>query len=176
MRLNRGRLFAAGCPSQLRVNRYSPQQWMMASFFAALMLIAGAGPSVAAAQTKAKSTTTTKAGAKTRSRTTKTARTRGQLAPTRDRIIEIQEALAREGFYSGTPSGKWDAPTSQAMSSFQKARGLTPTGKLGALSLQKLGLGSEIAGRAAPNPQADTRPSVLSESDLNDSEPETKEQ
>lgn len=103
-------------------------------------------------------------------------RTRGQAAPTRDRIVEIQEALAREGFYSGTPSGKWDEATSEAMSKFQTAKGLTPTGKLGALSLQKLGLGSEIAGKAAPNPQADTRPSVLSESDLNDSEPETKEQ
>jgi peptidoglycan hydrolase-like protein with peptidoglycan-binding domain len=170
MKLNRGRL-------------------MMAGLFAALMLMAGTSASSAAAQTKAtaaarpkaKSTTSTaRTGTKAGSRTTKgkttASRTRGQTAPTRERIIEIQQALAREGFYSGTPSGKWDAPTSQAMSSFQKAKGLTPTGKLGALSLQKLGLGSEIAGRAAPNPQADTRPSVLSESDLNDSEPETKEQ
>jgi peptidoglycan hydrolase-like protein with peptidoglycan-binding domain len=183
MRLNRGRLFAAGCPSQLWVNKYSPHPWMMAGLFAALLLIAGAGPSGAAAQTKAasrtkaKSTASTRAGAKAGSRTTKaaarktTARTRGQTAPTPDRIIEIQQALAREGFYSGTASGKWDAPTSQAMSNFQRAKGLTPTGKLGALSLQKLGLGSEIAGRAAPNPQADTRPSVLSESELNQPEP-----
>ena len=156
---------------------------MMAGLFAALILLAGGGLSYAAAQikapaTKPKSTTaTTKAGAKKAPAKKATgSRTRGQAAPTRDRIIEIQQALAREGFYSGTPSGKWDAPTSQAMSNFQTARGLTPTGKLGALSLQKLGLGSEIAGRAAPNPQADTRPSVLSESDLNDSEPEPKEQ
>ncbi len=101
-------------------------------------------------------------------------RPRIQTAPTRERIIEIQQALARAGFYSQTPSGKWDADTAQAMTNFQIANGLAPTGKLGALSLQKLGLGSEIAGKAAPNPQADPRPSVLSQSDLDD--PESKEQ
>lgn len=133
------------------------------------------------AQAQPKSTASTKKvttgkGTKAAKGKATASRTRGQVAPTRDRIVEIQGALAREGFYSGTPSGKWDEATSEAMSKFQTAKGLTPTGKLGALSLQKLGLGSEIAGKAAPNPQADTRPSVLSESDLNEPEPETKEQ
>lgn len=40
----------------------------------------------------------------------------------------------------------------QAMKDYQSAHGLTATGKLDALTLQKLGLGSEIAGRAAPLP------------------------
>ena len=131
-----------------------------------------APPKPAPAPKAAPKTTAKKAPVKRR------ARPRVQTAPTRERIIEIQQGLAREGFYSGTPSGKWDAATSQAMSNFQTAKGLTPTGKLGALSLQKLGLGSQIAGRAAPIPQADTRPSVLSESELNEPEPEaeTKDQ
>ena len=102
-------------------------------------------------------------------------RPRVQAAPTRDRIIAIQNALAREGFYSGKPTGKWDAATSQAMRNFQTAQGLTPTGKLGALSLQRLGLGSEVAGLAAPLPQANARPSALSESDLNEPDPEPVE-
>ena len=100
-------------------------------------------------------------------------RPRVQTAPTRERIVEIQQALAGEGFYSGKPSGKWDAATSEAMKKFQTANGLTATGKLGALSLQKLGLGSEVAGRGAPVPQADARPSALSESELN--EPESQD-
>jgi peptidoglycan hydrolase-like protein with peptidoglycan-binding domain len=104
----------------------------------------------------------------------KAAGPRVQTAPTRDRIMEIQQALAREGFYKGTPSGMWDAPTTQAMKDFQTAKGLTVDGKLGALSLQKLGLGSEIAGRAAPAPQANTRPSALSDSDLNEPDPAEK--
>ena len=39
-----------------------------------------------------------------------------------------------------------------AMKKFQSANGLNPSGKLDALTLQKLGLGSETAGLAAPTP------------------------
>jgi len=81
-------------------------------------------------------------------------RERGQKAPTPERIREIQEALAKDGAYSGAPTGKWDAATSEAMRQFQVAHGLNPTGKLEARSLQKLGLGSEVAGVAAPMPPA----------------------
>ncbi len=72
------------------------------------------------------------------------------MAPTPERISEIQSALAAQGAYKGEPNGKWDDATIQAMKDFQSAHGLSPTGKLDALSLQKLGLGSEIAGRGAP--------------------------
>ena len=86
------------------------------------------------------------------------ARPRPQMAPTPARISEIQSALAAHGTYKGEPNGKWDDSTTQAMKDFQSANGLTPTGKLDALSLQKLGLGSEIAGRAAPLPQTPAAP------------------
>ena len=75
-----------------------------------------------------------------------------QKAPTADRISEIQSALARGGYYQGTPNGKWDTSTVDAMQKFQSANGLTPSGKLDALSLQKMGLGSDIAGVSAPKP------------------------
>jgi len=80
---------------------------------------------------------------------------RGQMSPAPDRITEIQEALVREGAYSGTPTGKLDPATVQAIQKFQRFHGLSPTGKLDALSLQKLGLGSEVAGAAAPLPIAE---------------------
>lgn len=73
-----------------------------------------------------------------------------QKAPTSDRVTEIQTALQREGFYQGEPSGKWDAGTQDAMRRFQESRGMTGSGKLDAPSLQKLGLGSDIAGVSAP--------------------------
>jgi peptidoglycan hydrolase-like protein with peptidoglycan-binding domain len=82
-----------------------------------------------------------------------------QSAPTPARIREIQTALAAQGNYQGEPTGKWDDATIQGMKRFQTAHGLTPTGKLDALSLQKLGLGSEIAGRAAPLPTSTNEPS-----------------
>ncbi len=83
-------------------------------------------------------------------------RDRGQKAPTPDRITEIQQALAKDGSYTGTPSGKWDDATAEAMRKFQELHGLTPTGKLDARSLQQLGLGSPIAGVAPPLPSTAT--------------------
>jgi peptidoglycan hydrolase-like protein with peptidoglycan-binding domain len=88
-------------------------------------------------------------------------RQKAQAAPTAARISEIQSALAAQGVYKAQPNGKWDAPTIQAMKDYQNAHGLTATGKLDALTLQKLGMGSEIAGRAAPLPlpQSQSAPS-----------------
>jgi peptidoglycan hydrolase-like protein with peptidoglycan-binding domain len=79
-------------------------------------------------------------------------RERGQTAPAPERISEIQQALAKDGSFTGTPNGKWDDPTAEAMRKFQGSHGLNPSGKLDALTLQKLGLGSQTAGVAAPMP------------------------
>ena len=79
-------------------------------------------------------------------------RERGQKAPTTDRISEIQQALAKDGSFTGKPNGKWDAATIEATRKFQEAHGLNPTGKLDAKTLQQLGLGSQTAGVAPPIP------------------------
>lgn len=83
-------------------------------------------------------------------------RERGQTAPAPERISEIQQALAKNGSFAGTPSGKWDDSTVEAMKKFQAGHGLNPNGKLDALTLQKLGLGSQTAGVAAPMPPLTT--------------------
>jgi peptidoglycan hydrolase-like protein with peptidoglycan-binding domain len=75
-----------------------------------------------------------------------------QRVPTPARISEIQSALARDGYYQGQPNGKWDSNTVAAMQKFQSGNGLEASGKLNALSLQKLGLGSSVAGVSAPKP------------------------
>jgi peptidoglycan hydrolase-like protein with peptidoglycan-binding domain len=77
-----------------------------------------------------------------------------QKAPTPERISEIQSALARGGYYQGTPNGKWDSNTVAAMQKFQSENGLNSNGKIDATSLQKLGLGSGTAGVDAPKPAA----------------------
>jgi len=79
-------------------------------------------------------------------------RNKGQQTPTADRITEIQQALTKDGSYSGTPTGKWDDSTVLAMKKFQEAHGLNPTGKVDAKTLQQLGLGSTTTGVAAPMP------------------------
>lgn len=96
----------------------------------------------------AKKSTGTKSSSKKKS----TKKVKGQAAPTPERISEIQEALAKKGALDGAPTGKWDDSTTAAVKKFQSSNGLNPSGKLDALTLQKLGLGSETAGLAAPTP------------------------
>lgn len=83
-------------------------------------------------------------------------RERGQKTPAPERISEIQQALAKDGSFAGTPNGKWDDSTVEAMKKFQAGHGLSPSGKLDAPTLQKLGLGSQTAGVAAPMPPVAT--------------------
>jgi len=105
--------------------------------------------------TKPSGKNSTSAAKKAFSKSSSSKRTRkqpGQKAPTADRVSEIQTALAKDGSFQGSPSGKWDDATTTAMRRFQASHGLNPSGKLDAPTLQRLGLGSEIAGVAAPTP------------------------
>jgi peptidoglycan hydrolase-like protein with peptidoglycan-binding domain len=114
--------------------------------------------------TTAKTTTrTTKKSSKTRkSSSRKSNRVKGQAAPTPDRINDIQGALAKNGAYTGSPTGKWDDSTAEAMKKFQASHGLNPTGKMDALTLQKLGFGSETAGMGVPTPPPNSTNRLLS--------------
>lgn len=103
-------------------------------------------------QTSSKGTATHGTGKKATAASKRSRRQPGQKAPTSDRITEIQSALSRDGSFGGTPNGKWDDSTTNAMRKFQSTHGLNPTGKLDAPTLMKLGLGSQTAGVAAPTP------------------------
>ena len=127
-----------------------------------LLLTAGAAQSANTPSGKASpSTGKSGAAAGSKSRVKKSGkrsrrRERGQKVPAPERISEIQQALAKDGAFSGTPNGKWDYATVEAMKKFQSSHGLNPSGKLDALTLQKLGLGSQTAGVAAPLPPVAT--------------------
>jgi peptidoglycan hydrolase-like protein with peptidoglycan-binding domain len=111
----------------------------------------------ATSSNRAAKTTRTKKGAARKSK-----RLKGQGAPTPERIHEIQNALAKKGFYAGEPSGKWDDDSTEAIKKFQAANGLAPSGKYDAWTLQKLGLGSETAGLGAPAAPPNTANRLLS--------------
>ncbi len=119
--------------------------------------------SAASGSSSATNKNSTKVSGKTSSSTTRKSSVRtlagkksrkqpGQKTPTVDRVNQSQAALARDGSFQGLPSGKWDDNTVAAMRRFQTAHGLNPSGKLDAPTLQRLGLGSETAGVAAPTP------------------------
>jgi len=98
---------------------------------------------------------------------------KGQAAPSPERVNEIQQALAKNGSFTDTASGKWDDSTVDAMKKFQSAHGLNPSGKIDALTLQKLGLGSETAGMGAPNiPPNSAANRLLSRTSSPSSQPE----
>jgi peptidoglycan hydrolase-like protein with peptidoglycan-binding domain len=114
--------------------------------------VAAQTASTPAKSTAHKSTATKPVHAASSKNSTKkrTKKVKGQAAPTPERITEIQEALAKRGAFADAPTGKWDDSTVAAMQKFQSAHGLNPSGKLDALTLEKLGLGSETAGMAPP--------------------------
>jgi hypothetical protein len=121
-----------------------------------VMLALGAFSSVSGAgfpgatQTSSSAAKKKKAAAKSK----KKPKVKGQTAPSPDRIKEIQAALQKDGSYQGEPTGKWDEATTVAMRKYQDKIGVSPTGKIDAISLKKLGLGSETAGKGAPVPAA----------------------
>jgi peptidoglycan hydrolase-like protein with peptidoglycan-binding domain len=119
-------------------------------------------PASGTAPAKATTGSTKKPSKSGKRSSSKTKRVKGQAAPTPDRINAIQDALARKGAYTGSPSGKWDDSTVEGMKKFQASHGLNPSGKMDALTLQKLGLGSETAGMGVPTPPPNSSNRLLS--------------
>jgi peptidoglycan hydrolase-like protein with peptidoglycan-binding domain len=79
----------------------------------------------------------------------KTAKPSSQRAIAPERATEIQHALIKSGYMTGTPSGTWDASTEAAMEKFQADNGwqtkLIPDSR----AIIKLGLGPNPAASAA---------------------------
>ena len=64
-----------------------------------------------------------------------------KMRPEPNRIVQIQQALIREGYLKQETTGKWDDATRAAMRAFQQANGFQVTGLPEAKALMKLGLG-----------------------------------
>ncbi len=64
------------------------------------------------------------------------------------RVLEIQQALVREKYLTGEPSGTWDARTQEAMVRYQATNGwqskVTPDSR----ALIKLGLGPNYSDKS----------------------------
>ena len=70
-------------------------------------------------------------------------RVRGQKAIDGDRVRQIQEALIREHYLKGEPSGKWDASTQQALHRYQSDQGWQSKSVPDSRALIRLGLGPD---------------------------------
>ena len=81
---------------------------------------------------------------------TKGQRKRGQQAIDSPRARQIQEALIREHYMTGEPSGKWDAATQDALKRYQAAQGWQAKTVPDSRALIKLGLGPSKDGLLNP--------------------------
>ena len=107
----------------------------------------------ASSATKAKSSTTTKHTSsrtnaqKTKSKSSRakkgsrTSKKRGQQVIDGERARAIQQALIREHYMQGEPSGKWDSATQEAMQRYQADQGWQAKTTPDSRALIKLGLG-----------------------------------
>jgi len=75
------------------------------------------------------------------SKSTRTARKRGQQGIDHDRARAIQEALIREHYLQGEPTGSWDSATQSAMQRYQADQGWQSKTTPDSRALIKLGLG-----------------------------------
>jgi peptidoglycan hydrolase-like protein with peptidoglycan-binding domain len=102
------------------------------------------------------------------------------IRPESDRIEQIQQALAKSGYLSAEPTGRWDDPTREAMRRYQADNGFPVTGLPEAKSLMKLGLGphplppeldtSNVA-KAGANGNTATAPNAPAESATPNTQP-----
>lgn len=120
-----------------------------------LMLVASIASATTTTKTKTKHAQVTKTHSYShhsgKSKTTKSAsRSHGQRGIDEQRTLEIQNALIKEQYLTGEPSGTWDAATRDAMTRYQAANGwqtkLTPDSR----ALIKLGLGPDHKGLLNP--------------------------
>jgi hypothetical protein len=81
---------------------------------------------------------------------TKTKRKRGQQAIDSPRATEIQQALIRQHYLEGEPSGRWDASTQHALKRYQAAQGWQSKMVPDSRALIKLGLGPSKDGLLNP--------------------------
>lgn len=77
-----------------------------------------------------------------------------QLAPTKQRYLEIQQALYEQGYLEAEPSGVWDKESITALRGFQTDQKLSVTGRISALTLINLGLGPSHPLVSFPMPTA----------------------
>jgi len=72
-------------------------------------------------------------------------RVRGQQSIDPQRVTQIQQALIREHYLSGDPSGNWDAATVAAMQKYQADQGWQTKLMPDSRALKKLGLGPDYS-------------------------------
>ena len=94
----------------------------------------------------------------THKKSRRTARRRGQQKIDAQRATQIQQALIREHYMSGKPSGVWDSATQAAMQKYQADSGWQAKTTPDSRALIKLGLGPDQEHLLNPESAMTSRP------------------
>jgi len=145
------------------------------------LLCTAASTGATTTPTKKSSTTASKSSSKSsthkkRSRTKtkgKSSKTRGQKAIESERTQQIQQALIREHYMNGGPSGKWDDATQAALRRYQADQGWQSKSVPDSRALIKLGLGPSHDHLLNPETAMTTAPGINPSSKASASNPVT---
>lgn len=138
-----------------RVLRRGFRKYLQISMLAVICTgLAMALPAQASTAHAAKKTTSSKHNSKHRRAKKTSWKKKGQQGIRPERATEIQQALIREHYLTGEPSGIWDSRTEQAMIKYQGDNGwqtkVTPDSR----ALIKLGLGPNYSSSSLLNPES----------------------
>jgi len=92
------------------------------------------------------------------SKKSRKSRPRGQQAIDSERARQIQQALVREHYMTGAPSGKWDDATQQALRRYQADQGWQSKSVPDSRALIRLGLGPDRVHLLNPESAMTTEP------------------
>ena len=117
--------------------------------------------SASSSHKSSKSSTSAKTSSSKSKKKSAKATSHGQHTIDQERTLEIQQALVREHYLSGEPTGKWDQDTKNALLRMQAENGwqtkLTPDSR----ALIKLGLGPDKKGLLNPDTAVMSSPHEL---------------
>ena len=130
----------------------------------ASLLVAGTANATTSTTPKTSSSKTHKSSKSAKSHNTskkKSAKSHGQRTIDEARTTQIQQALIREHYLAGEPTGKWDESTKDALARFQEANGWQTKSVPDSRALIKLGLGPDKKGLLNPDTAVMTSPHEL---------------
>ena len=117
--------------------------------------------STSAHKTSGSSNSTKLVASKSKKKKSGKAVAHGQQGIDSDRTRQIQEALIREHYLSGEPTGQWDQSTKEALSKYQEANGWQTKSLPDSRALIKLGLGPDKKGLLNPDTAVMSSPHEL---------------
>ena len=127
----------------------------------AMLLLLASVASFAAAPSKKNSPSARSNSSKGKhSATKKSRKPRGQQAIDGERARQIQQALVREHYLNGQPSGKWDDSTQGALRRYQADQGWQSKSVPDARALIRLGLGPDQGHLLNPESAMTTEPQL----------------